>query len=167
MTRHDDAMSNLFLPGFWPHSALWLGADDKDILEAKKDGVLLREIEETLAVDAFVVLRPKLSPAQIGKALRNARSHSGKLYDFVFDFSTADRLVCTEVIYRTYHGIGAIEFELGVKAGRHCLTAEELLNQGLENDWFEIAAIYGVEGNELLLGEPAKDRLRASFNSRF
>jgi len=40
VTRHDDAMSNVFLPGFWPHSALWLGAEDADILEAKKDGVL-------------------------------------------------------------------------------------------------------------------------------
>jgi len=54
-------MSNLFLPGFWPHSALWLGAEDADILEAKKDGVLLRTIEDTLQVDAFIVLRPKLT----------------------------------------------------------------------------------------------------------
>ncbi|WP_418152572.1 hypothetical protein AB8615_02445 [Litorimonas sp. RW-G-Af-16] len=25
ITRHDDAMSNLFLPGFWPHGALFIG----------------------------------------------------------------------------------------------------------------------------------------------
>jgi len=25
ITRHDDAMSNLFLPGFWPHGALYIG----------------------------------------------------------------------------------------------------------------------------------------------
>ena len=167
VTRHDDAMSNLFLPGFWPHSALWLGAEDADILEAKKDGVLLRQIEETLQVDAFVILRPVLSSEDIEEALRRARTHSGKLYDFVFDFRTSDRLVCTEVIYRTYHGIGDIEFDLIVQAGRHCLSAEELINQGLSNGWFELAAVFGVGGDELLTGEAAKTRLRESFESRF
>ena len=114
-----------------------------------------------------MVLRPKLSPSEIEKALSRGRSHTGKLYDFVFDFRTSDRLVCTEVIYRTYHGIGEIEFDLIQQAGRHCLSAEELINQGLENKWFEIAALYGVGGNELLEGEPAQARLRDSFESRF
>lgn len=167
VTRHDDAMSNLFLPGFWPHSALWLGAEDADILEAKKDGVLLREIEETLQVDSFVVIRPKLQKHELVTALNRAREHAGKLYDFVFDFRTTDRLVCTEVIYRTYHGIGEIDFNLLLTAGRHCLSAEELLNQGLEKNWFDVVAIYGVEGNDLLLGAEAKARLRNSFESRF
>ena len=167
VTRHDDAMSNLFLPGFWPHSALWLGAEDADILEAKKDGVLLRNVAETLQVDAFVVLRPNLTEAQLEDALQRARSHTGKLYDFVFDFSTADRLVCTEVIYRTYHGIGAFNFDLVLQAGRHCLSAEELINQGVAAAWFDVVAIYGVGGDAFLQGGEAKDRLRESFKSRF
>ena len=167
VTRHDDAMSNVFLPGFWPHSALWLGASDADILEAKKDGVLLRPIEETLQVDAFVVLRPKLTTSQIKQALDRARSHAGKLYDFVFDFSTSDRLVCTEVIYRTYHGIGEINFDLVMQAGRHCLSAEELINQGLTQNWFDVVALYGVQGNELSHGDAAKGDLKGSFKSRF
>lgn len=167
VTRHDDAMSNLFLPGFWPHSALWLGAEDADILEAKKDGVLLRNIEETLQVDAFTVIRPNLPPELIGKALERARSHAGKLYDFIFDFRTTDRLVCTEVIYRTYHGVGPVDFNLTLQAGRHCLSAEELLNQGIGNAWFDVVGVYGIGGNELLLGDDAKDRLRESFESRF
>ena len=167
VTRHDDAMSNLFLPGFWPHSALWLGAADANILEAKKDGVLLRAIEETLQVDSFLVLRPKLKAAHIAAALERGRSHTGKLYDFVFDFRTSDRLVCTEVIYRTYNGIGDIDFDLIVQAGRHCLSAEALINQGLANDWFEVVFLYGVQGSALLEGEAAKASLRESFDSRF
>lgn len=167
VTRHDDAMSNVFLPGFWPHSALWLGAEDADILEAKKDGVLLRDLEETLQVDAFTVIRPKLDPTQIETALTRGRSHAGKQYDFIFDFRTTDRLVCTEVIYRTYHGIGGIDFSLIQQAGRHCLSAEELLNQGVGNDWFEVVALYGISGNDLIFGDAAKAKLKASFQSRF
>ena len=167
VTRHDDAMSNVFLPGFWPHSALWLGGNDADILEAKKDGVLLRNVAETLQVDAFTVIRPNLTPAEIDAALNRARSHAGKLYDFIFDFRTTDRLVCTEVIYRTYHGMGLINFDLTLQAGRHCLSAEELLNQGIGNGWFDVVALYGVGGNDFLIGEVAKDKLRSSFESRF
>ena len=167
VTRHDDAMSNVFLPGFWPHSALWIGAADADILEAKKDGVLLRDVEETLQVDAFTIIRPNLTPAQISTAIKRGRSHAGKLYDFIFDFRTTDRLVCTEVIYRTYHGIGDIDFDLKIQAGRHCLSAEELLNQGISQGWFEVVALYGVGGNTLLLGDAAKARLSQSFESRF
>lgn len=167
VTRHDDAMSNLFLPGFWPHAALWLGAEDADIIEAKKDGVLLRDIDETLQVDAFVILRPKLDPHQINEALTRARSHEGKLYDFIFDFSTADRLVCTEVIYRTYNGVGPIDFQLGRQAGRYCLSAEDLLNQSLGSDWFEVVAIYGLQGDVLQKSAAAEARLRASFSSIF
>ena len=167
VTRHDDAVSNLFLPGFWPHAALWLGADDFDILEAKKDGVLLRHIEETLEVDAFVVLRPKLADVLVSEALERARTHSGKLYDFIFDFSTSDRLVCTEVVYRGFHGIGEIDFTLEDVAGRFCLPAESLINQSISQGWMEVVAIYGVEGNELKFGDAAKSVLRNSFASTF
>ena len=167
VTRHDDAVSNLFLPGFWPHAALWLGADDFDILEAKKDGVLLRHIEETLEVDAFVVLRPKLADVLVSEAIERARTHSGKLYDFIFDFSTSDRLVCTEVVYRGFHGIGEIDFTLEDVAGRFCLPAESLINQSISQGWMEVVAIYGVEGNELKFGDAAKSVLRNSFASTF
>lgn len=187
ITRHDDAMSNLFLPGFWPHGALYIGSnkdrqalgvsdvssgykhDDGDIrfLESKKDGVLLRPLSETLQVDAFVVLRPKLGDTDMSSALTRALSHAGKLYDFIFDFSAADRLVCTEVIYRAYHGIGPISFELSSKAGRKCLSAEDFLNQGLSSRHFELVALFGIEGNTLVTGQEAYARLGRSYDSHF
>lgn len=166
VTRHDDAMSNVFLPGFWPHSALYLGGDH-DVLEAKKDGVLFRDLAETLQVDAFVVLRPRLPPAQIDAALARAREHAGKLYDFIFDFRTTDRLVCTEVIYRTYHGIADIEFSLTERAGRYCLSAEDLINQGVGQGWFDVCTIYGVKGQKLHMRDEARDILRQSFAAVF
>ena len=189
ITRHDDAMSNLFLPGFWPHGALYIGptetrkqrgiedvsdgykhstAQDINILEAKKDGVLLRPIEETLQVDAFVVLRPKLSEAQINEALSKGLSHAGKLYDFIFNFATSDRLVCTEVIYRAYHGVGPIDFSLSTKAGRKCLSAEDFLNQAIANDWFEPIILYGIGGeNSFELSGNVQRCLSETFASSF
>lgn len=189
ITRHDDAMSNLFLPGFWPHGALYIGppearaqrgvgdvsdgykhsmAQDINVLEAKKDGVLLRPIEETLQVDAFVVLRPKLSEAQINTALGKGLSHAGKLYDFIFNFGTSDRLVCTEVIYRAYHGVGPIDFMLSTKAGRKCLSAEDFLNQAIANDWFEPVMLYGIGGENAFEGpDSLYDSLAKTFASNF
>lgn len=188
ITRHDDAMSNLFLPGFWPHGALYIGlpetrkkrgvadvsdgfkhstARDINILEAKKDGVLLRPIEETLQVDAFVVLRPRLSAAHINEALGKGLSHAGKLYGFIFNFATSDRLVCTEVLYRAYHGAGPIDFALETKAGRKCLSAEDFLNQSIRNEWFEPFMLYGVEGDVWTDKKSVRSVLAETFESRF
>ena len=177
VTRHDDAMSNLFLPGFWPHAALYLGnheerealglapVDDRNIrvLEAKKDGVKYRPLEETLRVDAFVVIRPRISRDHLKEALSRAMTHEGKLYDFVFDFRQSDRLVCTEVVYRAYHGVGPMHFELSKRSGHLALSAEDLLQQGLEKDLFEVVLCFGVGDQIIRHGKSAESRLRASL----
>ncbi len=172
ITRHEDAMSNVFLPGFWPHAALYIGDENERaelgldarlpagqslpgclFLEAKKDGVLIRPIEETLSVDAFLVLRPGLEPAHRAEALHRGLSHEGKLYDFTFDFRVADRLACTEVIYRSYHGVGPAEnpvgFELKSHSGRSCISAEDLIGQALRSGAFEKVAEFGLEGKSI------------------
>ena len=183
VTRHDDAMSNLFLPGYWPHAALYIGTDKQRaamgvgpsdpahqhaegivrFLESKKDGVLFRPFEDTLQVDACVILRPRFSEKDMAAALTRALSHSGKLYDFVFDFASADRLACTELVYRSYDGFGDIDFKLSERAGRQCLSAEDLLNQGVGNDWLEVVALYGVGNNLLSRGDEARKRLLGSY----
>lgn len=179
VTRHDDAMSNLFLPGFWPHAAFYIGdraqrealglevvgAEDFCLVEAKKDGVKFRNLAETLAVDAFVVLRPTVSEAVIKDAIGKAVSHVGKRYDFLFDFSCADRLACTEVVYRSYHGVGGVNFRLNTKAGRQCMSAESLLDQSVGRGWFEPVMIYGVAGIKVVEGERAREVLRGSYAS--
>jgi len=184
VTRHDDAMSNLFLPGFWPHAALYIGTDqdraaisvdasdpehqstpgEVRFLESKKDGVLVRPAEDTLQIDACVILRPKISPKNLTTALNRALSHSGKLYDFVFDFASADRLACTELIYRTYNGFGGIDLQLIERAGRNCLSAEDLLTQSLKNNWFEVIAIFGVGNDVLSQGDKAHKVLVESYD---
>ena len=184
ITRHDDAASNLFLPGFWPHGALFVGTQDQRqaidpsgatwrekctaqncVLEARKDGVLFRPLDDTLAVDACVVVRPRLQSQQIVEAITRAMSHQGKCYDFEFDFRRSDKLVCTEVIYRAYHGIGDMEFELKKRTGRVCLSAEDILDYAVAGEFFEVKAVYGVDGNKFATGQNAMETLIASYRS--
>ncbi|BCX47884.1 tyrosine phosphatase [Haloferula helveola] len=181
ITRHDDAMTNLFLPGFWPHAALYIGseeerrglgveipaahakqaADPARFLESKKDGVRFRTAEETLAVDCFLVLRPPLEASDLAGALARAAGHAGKLYDFVFDFRRSDRLACTEVVYRAFDGCGPLVFSLLETGGRLCLPAEELIRQCRKQN-FELVAVCGVGGSGILTGADAKRALDAS-----
>lgn len=177
VTRHDEALSNLFLPGFWPHVAMYVGSEDQraelgidpvgeegtNVVEAKKDGVKLRALTETLGVDAFVILRPQLGQEQIAEAVRSALSHVGKRYDFVFDFRQSDRLACTEVIYRSYQAAAGVGFQLEEHAGRLCLPAESLMNQGVEMGIFEPVALYGVDGIKVWLGAEVRERLAKSY----
>jgi hypothetical protein len=175
VTRHDDALSNLFLPGYWPHAALYLGsAEDLQnmgiavpegveaegwFLESKKDGVRIRPVWETLEVDAFVVLKTPFFGEELIDGIQRALSHLGKAYDFVFDFRTADRLVCTEVIYRGFHGIGSARFHLKEVGGRLCLPAEEFLDQAVQCG-YQIIATGGLEGDQLLIGADCHEAFR-------
>lgn len=170
VTRHDDAMSNWFLPGFWPHTALYLGSaaecealgvrlpfaagDGHWFLESKKDGVLFRPIGETLRVDAFLTMRLPMEGGLIAEVLRRAMTHAGKPYDFLFDFRTSDRLACSEVVYRGFHGVGPVRFHLTEQGGRLCLSTEEFIRQALACG-FEIVVAGGLGGEGLRFGGDA------------
>jgi len=185
VTRHNRALTNLFLPGFWPHAALYVGLDNmreklginaesqylthwqgnNSTFEALKDGVHFRPLEDTLSVDAFVVLRPNFSEQQIAEALSRVVNHAGKGYNFDFDFFRSDQLVCTEVVYRAYDGIGNIAIPLQERMGRKTLSAEDLLDLCLDSDWGEVIAIYGVGESKknIVTGGAVEQILRRSY----
>ena len=187
ITRHDFAISNLFLPGFWPHAALYIGSQrdreclgvhispaqrerwrgDRNVLEANKEGVLFRALKDTLAVDSVAVIRPCCEEKDIAKAISRACVHEGKGYNFDFDFFRGDRLVCTEVIYRAYDGVGGIRFTLTERAGRPALSAEDILDLALEGRMFRLLALFGVAGCEdrLCRGEEAGKLLPRNLRS--
>ena len=170
VTRHAKALTNLFIPGFWPHAALYVGAQaDRSaalcVMEARKDGVRLRPLHDTLAVDAFVVLRPQVDKKNIGRAIERAFSHEGKLYNFDFDFFNSDRVVCTELIYRSYDGVDNLQIPLNERAGRKVLSAEDLLDYALDTETFRPVAIFGVAGceNAVTFGDTVAELLTASY----
>jgi hypothetical protein len=153
--RRNWYMSNAFLPGYWPHSALYVGTPeqlkaaglDKDlriqrhieefskpdakghewaIIEAVSEGVVFSTVEHSVGeADSVAVLRPSLTPLQKQEAIARAFENVGKPYDFDFDFFSSDKLVCTEVVYRSYSGM--IDFPLVEIIGRKTLPAIEIV----------------------------------------
>lgn len=161
VTRHKDALTNVFLPGYWPHAALYVGEQvgGGNVVEAKKDGVLLRELDETLRVDSFVVLRADVEDTVLAEVVFRAMSHVGKLFDFAFDFRQADRLACTNLVYRSWHGMAGMHFRLGEQSGRFCLPAEDLIEQTLSSGIFRVAAFFGEGCETVSFGEDAAGKL--------
>ncbi len=185
VTRHDTAFTNLFLPGFWPHAALYVGTvsqrealgvnvsedtarswrADRCVLEALKDGVRFRPINETLAVDNFIVLKPNISRENIKLGIERVVRHEGKLYNFDFDFFSADRLVCSEVVYRAFDGLGGLYFPLTERAGRQTLSPEDLVRVALGTDALDVVGIYGVDASRMryTVGTDAERIARSSI----
>lgn len=166
VVRKDFALTNYFLPGYWPHAALYLGeaqsrqdgslnwqqihekAGAADVLESMRDGVLLRSIESPFGSDSVVVLRPQLTPEQVADGLVRALTHQGKPYDFGFDFRRSDRLVCTEVVYRAYDGLGELRFPLVSRAGRPTLSGSDLISMAIRSHNFEPILAYAPAWSE-------------------
>ena len=159
LVRADDKVTCALLPGFWAHAALYVGAledlkalagDDTPawqracriversasplgwVIEAIPRGVRLNPLPVCLAADHVAVLRPELPADELRQALLAAISHLGKPYDFEFDFNVSSRLVCTELVYRCFHGRGHIAFAPVKRMGRWNLTADDLARQALE-----------------------------------
>jgi hypothetical protein len=133
------------------------------VIESMKDGVHLRSLESPLASDSFVVLRPMLSGEEVTKGLARCLAHEGKPYDFDFDFRRADRLVCTEVVYRAFDGIGSIRLPLTRRAGRLNLSGGDLLEMTMRGEHFRPVAAYapGLKPG-FVMGEATADVLAAA-----
>ena len=175
IVRKEYALTNYFLPGYWPHAALYLGEaselqalglfehDDAKpawrmllegptdsrcvfqsmkVLESMKDGVHVRSVSSPFSSDSIVVLRPCLPSSEICNALARALAHAGKAYDFDFDFRRADKLVCTEVVYRAYEGVGGMTIPLTPRAGRPTLSGSDLIRMGIVQQHFEPVAVF-------------------------
>ena len=188
VVRKEHAITNYFLPGYWKHVALCLGRpaelaalgiedhenvrsrrsrlswgeDDRcvRVLEALKDGVRIRSLDSPFASDALAVLRPTIPRAALGEALARGLFHEGKPYDFDFDLTRSDRLVCTEVIYRSFEGLGDMRFALTRRAGRLTLSAKDLVGMALANCNFKPLAVFcPPHAEEITQGETARQLL--------
>lgn len=160
LMRNDNRLTAALLPGFWTHAALFLGGrSDLEVLglhshpqvarhwreipenvgplglviEALFPCVQLNPLEQCLRVDHLVVLRSTLPASDIASAIGEAMGHLGKPYDFEFDFNNSSRIVCTELIYRSYHNRGTMTFSLTKRLGRFTLTGDDIIAHTLDD----------------------------------
>lgn len=191
LERREWYLSNIGLPGFWSHAALYIGTpeerrgffrdaemtkwlsarekpasdfeellrlgfpaayegmlnhrdpavypEQKDsdqapvrILEAISEGVSFHSLEHSAACDSLVVLRPRLTKAEKAQALLRAFGYAGRPYDFDFDFSSDAKLVCTELVYKSYEPsttFRGLTFPTVEMLGRRLTPANEFAKQ--------------------------------------
>ncbi len=164
VTRKEHSLTNYFLPGYWPHVALYIG--EGRVIEALADGVRERSVDSPFAVDAIATIRPLLSAHHIAQAIDRAHTHVGKPYDFDFDFTRADRMVCTEVVYRGFEGIGNVSFQLTRRAARETLSAEDLLNLARRQEHFSPLALFcPLHSQKMCRDQPMDSILQATMAS--
>jgi len=166
LTYSQGYMSNIFLPGTFKHGLVYVGdrqswnendwaalqiSEGKkalirpgdDIIESVSEGVISNTLGHLLdnKVNRMVILRPKLNPVQIQKAMGVVHSYLGNEYDFSFDFNDASTQVCTEIIYRAYNGVGGITFTLTKRVGNMTLSADDICKIALETENMDLIVL--------------------------
>lgn len=177
LARREWFVSNVAMPGFWKHSALYvgtptrrqaLGADPsvvawvraegiesgdleeflrarypsvyelhltretdgvRSVLESTAEGVGFSTLERAAAADSLAILRPQVTPLLKAKAIAKAFSFYGRPYDYAFDFSSDESLICSELIYRCYFpgsGEEGLDFPLPTIAGKPAMPTNEI-----------------------------------------
>lgn len=163
--RKNWEMSNIGLPGFWPHVALYVGSPEQlagsgikrtfrekwerfckkfrdgkghRVIEAIGDGVIFNSLEHSCDCDYVAILRPRLPKEEKLVAIERAFHYEGRPYDFDFDFTSDSSLVCSELVWKCYQPGGkhkGLDMPLVEIAGRPVLPPNEIVRR--------FAATYG------------------------
>jgi hypothetical protein len=101
MSRTLGELTNLFIPGFWSHGAIYAG--DAWVLEAVGDGVRLTDLVTFMTTKDYVAIcAPRFATEeQQGFAAAWARQQLGRPYDYAFS-SGNKAFYCFELTYAAY-----------------------------------------------------------------
>lgn len=167
-------LTDKFIPGYYGHVAIYLGtkeelisigmwdhpdiipyhneiASGKVILEAVRSGVHLNTLSEFLNIDELAIIRKKdalSNESVLIDEITRGMDQIGKKYDFNFDVSTLDKIVCSELIYIFF---GTVHWPTQYQFGRPTITPDniaEILFQ--KNTKFNmIKSMISEEANDL------------------
>lgn len=118
-----------------------------NLVEAVAEGVTFSSFGDIVDshVNRLLVLRPRLTHEERLEQMKTVFLFLGNTYDFHFDFDDGSSQCCTEVIYRSLHGLGNIEFHLKNRMGSQTLTADDIINHWLSRAPESFSAVFLAE----------------------
>lgn len=132
LRRTDGTSSNMVIPGYWGHAALYAG--DGKIVDAVTHDVRETDIETFCSEgDAVIVVRPKnLSKEQVASIVDYSRRQVGKPYDFDLDFKDSQRFTCTELVETAYEVSTGRDWAKGTLGS---ISPADFLNENFDFVW--------------------------------
>lgn len=121
------------------------------VIEAVGEGVVINPVDHFANADYFAAVRPEISREKLFGILINAFSNYGKPYDFFFDFTTDDALICSEFVYKCFnHPEAGINFKIRYQNNKPFLTPNDIAVQTCSPDMgsssvFRFIVFYGGE----------------------
>lgn len=170
LMKSSQNLTDFFIPGFFGHSAIWLGSDHYHafsekatkphidspyMIEAVREGVKMSSLEEFASGEVFLVLRPKnLTLSQKVSVFQNSTMHLGKAYDFNFDSDASDLISCPELTFLAYD---FIDWETGSILNKTFITPDDIFTTATRDSSIEIVAM--IEHGKLI-HNPNVDQLQ-------
>lgn len=101
LSRREFQISNLFIDGYWTHTAMIMPMEM--VVEATTKGVIIHTLKDFfLNTDNFVILKPRFcSILEMDKACFHATEIVGSPYSFDFNNSD-DSFYCSELVLKVY-----------------------------------------------------------------
>ncbi|MBC7715241.1 MAG: hypothetical protein H7177_17985 [Rhizobacter sp.] len=142
-------LTDKLIPGHYGHVALYLGTKEQlmeigqwnnpdiipywddieagnTILEAVRPGVRLNSVEGFMNIDEMTIIHKideYSNPVAVAEQIRRGMDQMGKDYDFNFDISTLDKIVCSELIYIVF---GNVSWPTRYRVGRPTVTPDDI-----------------------------------------
>jgi hypothetical protein len=164
-------LTDSFIPGHWGHAAVWIGREDelrelglwghpvvlphrarirqgRGVVEALRSGVEMNTLKHFMNVDDLAVLRHRdLDREARRRVILQTLRQVGKAYDFNFDAQSANRIVCSELVYHAY---GDVQWPTDRKLGRVVVSPDNIAQEAAGSGPFDVVMLYhdGVEITE-------------------
>ena len=121
-----------------PHSK-----DQRQVIEALRNGVQLNTLDHFMNVDDIAILRPVFdedaTDTLTKQALMLAFRQIGKEYDFNFDVNTTDKIVCSELAYVSFP---SIDWPTQKTLGRHSISPDHVAELAWNNLPLKLVMLY-------------------------